>query len=368
MNMTRKTQSVGSAFRGKHPHRQGQTGFGMVELLVAVALGLIIIAGVVSLFVNNQRSFATNESMARLQENARISFELMAREVRQAGGNACGARVYANMNSGAHPADPAVTPIDWQVDWENGTVVGYGSEDTIPGVTTGTAATNHVEDTDAIKVLSGASGDTYDVTAHVPSTQTITLDGKKGPAANDLVMICDSRTAALFTASKGTTVVDDYEMGHAATNGAGTAVNCGVDLAYPTNCDTATGAREFKVGSKVNKLTAAIWYVGYNGRGGKSLFRLNEKDTAEEIAEGVEDLQLDYLTRNLSSGLLATEWKRAKDDDSITDGVDDWAGATNEVVAVRIKLTLATVANIGTDNQPIKREMIYVANLRNRTL
>lgn len=66
--------------------RRRQGGFSLIELMVALVLGLVLIGGVINIFVTNQQAFRTNENLARLQENARISFELTAREIRQAGG------------------------------------------------------------------------------------------------------------------------------------------------------------------------------------------------------------------------------------------------------------------------------------------
>ena len=49
-----------------------QKGFSLVELMVSVTIGLILLAGVVSIFVSSRVTFSTNERTARLQENGRI--------------------------------------------------------------------------------------------------------------------------------------------------------------------------------------------------------------------------------------------------------------------------------------------------------
>ena len=39
-------------------------GFSLVELMVAMALGLVIVGGVVSVMIANKRSYRTNEGLA----------------------------------------------------------------------------------------------------------------------------------------------------------------------------------------------------------------------------------------------------------------------------------------------------------------
>ncbi len=62
-----------------------QRGFTLVELMVAMTIGLFISAGVISLFVETKQSYRANDGMARVQENGRFAIEYLSRDVRQAG-------------------------------------------------------------------------------------------------------------------------------------------------------------------------------------------------------------------------------------------------------------------------------------------
>lgn len=62
-----------------------QRGFTLVELMVAMTVGLFISAGVISLFIGTKQSYRTNEGMARVQENGRFAIEYLSRDLRQAG-------------------------------------------------------------------------------------------------------------------------------------------------------------------------------------------------------------------------------------------------------------------------------------------
>jgi prepilin-type N-terminal cleavage/methylation domain-containing protein len=43
-----------------------QRGFSLVELMVSITLGLILLAGVLSIFLSSRVTFSTNERQARL--------------------------------------------------------------------------------------------------------------------------------------------------------------------------------------------------------------------------------------------------------------------------------------------------------------
>lgn len=64
-------------------------GFSLVELLIALALGILVAGAAFAIFHSNQRSYQANQGLNRVQENARVAFELISRDLRAAGGSAC---------------------------------------------------------------------------------------------------------------------------------------------------------------------------------------------------------------------------------------------------------------------------------------
>ncbi|MEM7079298.1 MAG: prepilin-type N-terminal cleavage/methylation domain-containing protein, partial [Pseudomonadota bacterium] len=64
-------------------------GFSIIELMIALTLGLIVVAGIVQLFVGNSRTYDVIRAQARLQENARFSFEFISDAARNAGYLGC---------------------------------------------------------------------------------------------------------------------------------------------------------------------------------------------------------------------------------------------------------------------------------------
>ena len=72
-------------------------GFSLIELLIAAAVGLIVLAAVSALFSIQSKHFAESEIIAELHQNARIAMDMMVREISMAGYN--------------QPTNPATTPV-----------------------------------------------------------------------------------------------------------------------------------------------------------------------------------------------------------------------------------------------------------------
>jgi prepilin-type N-terminal cleavage/methylation domain-containing protein len=62
-----------------------QKGFTLVELMIALAVGSILLLGLATMFSQNKRSFLNNEDIARLQEDGRYALEELARDIGAAG-------------------------------------------------------------------------------------------------------------------------------------------------------------------------------------------------------------------------------------------------------------------------------------------
>lgn len=60
-------------------------GFTLVELLVAMALGIVLSGTIVNVYLENKRSFMQDEEVARLQENGRFALNMLKREITMAG-------------------------------------------------------------------------------------------------------------------------------------------------------------------------------------------------------------------------------------------------------------------------------------------
>jgi type IV pilus assembly protein PilW len=324
-------------------------GLSLIELMIAMLLGLIVIASASTIFISNRQTYRATESMGRLQEGGRISFELMARDIRQAAGNPC-ARDLRVANVVRNSA------TNWWSNW-NATVIGYEDSDgTAFPFTAGVGG--RVAGTDAIEMKSADNLSGVTIVSHNPTsaqfqvnTTTHTLDD------GDIIMVCDFRQASIVqvtNAQPGTNTTVVHNPGGAASPG-----NCTKGLGFPANCGTTNGTPyTYDPTSVIVKLQASRWYIGNNETGGRSLFRtvlVNNAGTAgttnQEIVTGINNMTLQYLVRNSGAYVNASAVAPA-----------DWANVT----AVRVLLTMAGTDRIGTDGNPIQRNLAHTITLRNR--
>jgi type IV pilus assembly protein PilW len=64
-------------------HRAGfQKGVSLVELMVALVIGMVLIGGAVTVYVQSRNSYGVNETVARLQENARFALSIIEPDIR----------------------------------------------------------------------------------------------------------------------------------------------------------------------------------------------------------------------------------------------------------------------------------------------
>ena len=94
-----------------HPVRLPRHGRGhtLVELMIALVLGLVLVGAVFVVFLGSRMSFNTSDNLSRMQDSARIAFALMGREIREASGTGCGLRATtigsnAGLSAVPHPA------------------------------------------------------------------------------------------------------------------------------------------------------------------------------------------------------------------------------------------------------------------------
>lgn len=71
----------------------GERGFTLVELLIAMALALIIIGALSSAFVSQRRTYAVQEEVSEMIQGARAAMDMIGQEVKMAGFNPSGATI-----------------------------------------------------------------------------------------------------------------------------------------------------------------------------------------------------------------------------------------------------------------------------------
>ena len=74
-------------------------GFSLIELMLALALGLVVVAGIAQLFTSGRQTYASLNGQARLQESGRYALEFLGRSARGAGYLGCNAHPQRIINT-----------------------------------------------------------------------------------------------------------------------------------------------------------------------------------------------------------------------------------------------------------------------------
>ncbi|MCP4128533.1 MAG: hypothetical protein GY753_15940, partial [Gammaproteobacteria bacterium] len=306
-------------------------GVGLVEIMVAMAIGLFLTGGLIQVYLANKRSYDTAEGLSRMQENLRFAAEIVAKDIRMAGFMPC-----RQTDKVANVVNRS-TDTDWYLDFFNLAVGGYDGDHTdddtgatdhgkagIPSAT-GSPYTNHVTDTDIVVTLRGGE-DSYSVVHHKASDAEFKLNTTHNLYDGDIVMVCDLTNAAILQISTAdsSSVTIDYEIG-------GSPGNSTVALGSPVGT-----AYEYGPDSHLVTFSPRAYFIGTNSRGGRSLYRATLEYSslgvpamgADEVAEGIENMQLLFGV-DTSGDNNANKYVRA---DEVLDTGVTW----NDVVSVRL--------------------------------
>lgn len=74
-----------SAHRLLPPSPRGRRGFTLIEMMVALAVGLVMVFGFAVMFVNMKSTFKTQDSLGTLQDGERLAMTVLTSAVQQAG-------------------------------------------------------------------------------------------------------------------------------------------------------------------------------------------------------------------------------------------------------------------------------------------
>ena len=87
-------------------------GFGLIELLIALALSLIVVLGVAQVFIAAKNTYVSQNAAASLQEDARFVLSKMIQEIRMVGMFGCLGTITDASSAGDFSANQ-ITPISW---------------------------------------------------------------------------------------------------------------------------------------------------------------------------------------------------------------------------------------------------------------
>lgn len=312
-----------------------QQGMTLLEILIAMALGTFLLAGVIQIFLSSKQSYRMQESMSRLQENGRFAMEFISRDIRMADYWGCVGSATDIENKIAAPPAASINGIaglendnggndgDANND-ENGNNIWDGTDSiTLTGASSGTR-TN----------LIGAGADT-DADFSIASE----TDVRKQFVQNDLALVSNCSSGDIFQITND--VKEGTTVSHVAGLGVGSA-----------NTDV------YGAGSQVYKLNIATYQIRSSASVPALYRRVNsdDDDDFEPLVGGIENMQILY------------------GEDTSGDGtpnyyVDaDTVANMDEVVSVRITLIARTAdSNLSSSGDGrLRRTFSSTLVLRNR--
>lgn len=331
--------------------KRRQAGLSLVELMVSLAIGATLLAGLSEVLLAIRVSDRTQEANSRMQESGQFAVTFLGEDVRMAGYLGCTSTIQSSQINTMMTGLPAsFQPTTGIQGWEaNNTDPGDISNHTDDVAVTSTATgwgtsggnvlqnINAVPGTDIIRVWGGGDG---------LSSPSVSLEGTINsmtkPAFNQLVTSVFSVSAGDILLLSDCTQADIVHA-CAVTPQGSPVTSMQIDL--DNTCAPANTAGNLKtsVGATVNVLNGNLYYIGKRGdvaTNPPSLFRRalgsnGQLGTAVELVEGVADMQILYGENTNNDG------NNSADAFVPADQVSNWA----DVVAVRITFLVQSIGD-----------------------
>lgn len=322
--------------------RKYANGFTLIELMVALTIGLLISGAAVAVFITSKTSSRVGDALARYQEGFRYASHVISRDVRMAGFMGCNSAAVPTTVASSMPAALAY----------DAAIRGY--ENSSP-----TGLSGRTSGTDVIKVQFSSSYG-HRLTSDMASAgATISVTGAASDfAVGDYAIISDCATATLFQVT--------------GVSGGGSAP---LVLSHGTSGNTSANLAATYTGpAEVFDFLTSYYYATTTSDGRYVLMRQTVRNGAvstEEIADGIEDLQFLYGL-DTDNDQTANKYVKAT-------GVTDW----NKVISVRVcMLTRSQEDGLTTSKQTyfncdgtavtasdrrLRAPSFFTVSLRNRT-
>ena len=257
-----------------------ESGFTLIELMVALLVGLLISAAIVKVYVDTTRVYRWQGALSQVQENGRFAAEFLRRDVRLAGNFGC--------DSSKVPSVHNQTPPTFVVNNQTQPIGGTDGTGTNPD----------------ILILRGAVGMAVDVTSPEMTKTSDDISVKKGSGlcdptctrANRFALVSDCDSADIFGVSGaslgGKNTKDSLQHASGTVNTQGE-----LSKSYVTG---------FQVFPRVQMLRETHYCIGRAeawtaANGIMALKRLINPTAAqncsvvgEELVEGIHNLQVVY--------------------------------------------------------------------------
>lgn len=267
------------------PPTYNERGFSLLEMMIAMAIGLTLISGAITVFSGSRKSIDLNSALTDIQDSARFAMDTITRDLRMAGFQGCvdintsAANILAEATPTTNYFDTAVraslveTATTWNPVGPAGFNIPINVAQPVPG-------------THALSVQFG-SGQTYTFQPLGTVDADIVLDSPDSALANgDLALISNCQVADIFEVTSAT----DTTLQHSSDGNTDKRLSAPYGLSGTNNM------------ARVMRFEANIYFIGDTSRtngAGDSIFSLYKQTlpyTAAnrpiEMVEGVANMQI----------------------------------------------------------------------------
>lgn len=289
---------------------QKQTGFGLIEVMIAMTLGLVLLGGIGYVYIGSSGAFRTTDNLSRIQENARYALEIMSRDIRMAGYVGCGNIASMVVKTIASPPVPAMSINNALIGYDNGS--GWTNPTTIPRVSG-----------DVLSIMA-AFGSGASLSGNLrPSNANVQVRGNPNNfKQGDVLVVTDCANADVFKVTN--------LPGNSGT----------VTLAHGAGSNSGNRTGVYGSDAFVLRVDQYSYFIGNNGALNPALYRVGLDGIAQELVENVQDMQLRY-------GLDTNH-------DGTVDSYSATPGNWTQVISVTINLLMRSPDNnIATTAQSV---------------
>lgn len=268
-------------FNGAVMKRHQQIGLSLVELMIAMALGLVLMGGVIQVFLSSRTVFSSQQAISRVQESGRLAVDFISADARMAGYMGCLDRTLL-------PEVAITTPSAF---WDNyqESIRGYKSSGLPAGLNLVPAPSAN---TDVLVVRSARGAMHYLAEPNAVNSLKVIAGSSNGiTIKNDQAVVASNCVGArifkVATANTNTGVIT-----HTGGWGGGGSFS-------PTE--------NFDAGAEVIPVLTTLYYIAENPFGRPALYQKNGSvDAAVEIIEGVENMALSFGRDSNADGVIDT--------------------------------------------------------------
>lgn len=252
-----------------------QRGLSIIEMMIAITIGMVLIAGIGQIFVGSKQTYRVQNELARLQENGRFAMDFLARDIRMADYWGC-AKGLTNVVNNLNPAGAGYNSVT------------HGFGDGLSGTDGGGTASDTI-------IMRMANPTAFPVQSAGPQASgNIQIAAGNPLVQGEILVISDCTGADIFqvtNANPGNTGTLVHNTGNATAPGNFNATNPGCPGAN-AHCLSHVYGSDAQI-----MQTIVMSYFIQNDAGNNNtptLYRQLGTATAEPLAEGVENMQILY--------------------------------------------------------------------------